>query len=349
MEKPNTIKKDSYTTYSPARKIGSFYKLLEGENLGKLRVLTYHRVLPPSEAGHLDPRTISADPVIFEKHMRFLKKHFRVLRIEEILSAIYNGEPLPPKSIWLTFDDGGIDFYKFARPVLKALGLTATVFVPTAFPEEPFRPFWWDQIYHSIKFKKAPLTAIRDLFPQAFSTNSDELSLVKDLQQWLKNTPVKELEQMVQHIRQVLESPEINCQNVMNWSQLEEIQSEGFSVGAHTHNHAILTRLPYNEMKLEVELSLTRLYQKLGIELPIFSYPNGNYNREVLQVMGENKVVLAVTCDDGINRIGRENPLTLKRSDITRKTGPFLFKLRVQPFFAKIDEIRHRPKSRTEY
>ncbi len=93
-------------------------------------VLMYHHVLP--ESGFL---AISVRE--FEKQMEYLAKHgYYTLSSREFLQ-FKMGEFLPPKkSVFLTFDDGWKDLYFYAYPVLKKLGLRATIFLVTNWVEK---------------------------------------------------------------------------------------------------------------------------------------------------------------------------------------------------------------------
>ncbi len=72
------------------------------------------------------------NPKTFERQMEFLKVHrYRVFSLEELLSRLRAGEPLPPKTVAITFDDGYIDNIDHAFPVLKKMGFPATIFMIT--------------------------------------------------------------------------------------------------------------------------------------------------------------------------------------------------------------------------
>ena len=72
--------------------------------------------------------------------MRYLSKHgFTTLHTGELLS-IMKGEKMPPKKpVMITFDDGWLDNWLFAFPVLKKYGLKAVIFVITSWIPEKGR------------------------------------------------------------------------------------------------------------------------------------------------------------------------------------------------------------------
>lgn len=66
----------------------------------------------------------------FERQMRFLKEHkYNVIPLDELVNAIKAGQRLPAKTVCITFDDGYLDNYTNAYPILKKYNLPAAIFV----------------------------------------------------------------------------------------------------------------------------------------------------------------------------------------------------------------------------
>jgi peptidoglycan/xylan/chitin deacetylase (PgdA/CDA1 family) len=68
--------------------------------------------------------------------MDTLKAHYNVLSPANLLEIIKGGRELPQKAALLTFDDGYRDNLEHAYPILKELGLSAILFVPTDFIDQ---------------------------------------------------------------------------------------------------------------------------------------------------------------------------------------------------------------------
>jgi len=93
----------------------------------KIPVLTYHSI---DESGSV----ISTAPETFRRQIEFLSENeYCVLPLGEIVEKLIANEPLSPKSIALTFDDGFQNFYTTAFPILAAHDFPATVFLVTEF------------------------------------------------------------------------------------------------------------------------------------------------------------------------------------------------------------------------
>lgn len=92
-------------------------------------ILMYHRVEP---ATHDKYDSTRVSPSIFERQMEFLKVHgYRVIPLADLARQIAAGKPVPPKTVVLTFDDGTLDNFRYAFPVLKRMGFPATIFMIT--------------------------------------------------------------------------------------------------------------------------------------------------------------------------------------------------------------------------
>jgi len=73
-------------------------------------------------------------PEEFEAQMAYLQdKGFHSISLDQLYQASYKGGTLPEKPFVITFDDGYVDNYTTAYPILKKYGFTATVFMVTSY------------------------------------------------------------------------------------------------------------------------------------------------------------------------------------------------------------------------
>jgi peptidoglycan/xylan/chitin deacetylase (PgdA/CDA1 family) len=88
----------------------------------------YHHVGDASEGAGLN---VSVEN--FERQMEFLKVHnFSVIGLDELIYRLKAGKKIPRNTTVITFDDGNLDNFKNAFPVLKKMNFTATIFVITS-------------------------------------------------------------------------------------------------------------------------------------------------------------------------------------------------------------------------
>lgn len=128
--------------------------------VGWLPILAYHRVVgePPEQ----DPAGNCVSAAIFERHLRWLADNsYTCIPLASVGRAFEAGgamhEPLPRRSVVLTFDDGYRDNYEVAWPLLKRYGFTATIFLvsdtiggynsfDSDLPGEPVPMLDWEQV-----------------------------------------------------------------------------------------------------------------------------------------------------------------------------------------------------------
>ncbi len=88
-------------------------------------VLMYHHVSPVDGM-------ITTSPANFESQLEWLKRRgYRSLTTAEFAGHL-NGQPVPRKSVLITFDDGYLDNWVYAYPLLKKYGYTAAIFLVTS-------------------------------------------------------------------------------------------------------------------------------------------------------------------------------------------------------------------------
>ncbi|MBC2770853.1 polysaccharide deacetylase family protein [Pusillimonas minor] len=92
-------------------------------------VLMYHHVTP---AGGV----INATPGHFESQLQWLKSHgYRSLTSDQFAAHLH-GDAAPAKSVLITFDDGYLDNFIHAYPLLKKYGFNALIFLVTSWMQD---------------------------------------------------------------------------------------------------------------------------------------------------------------------------------------------------------------------
>ncbi|MBI4773669.1 MAG: polysaccharide deacetylase family protein [Deltaproteobacteria bacterium] len=94
----------------------------------RVPILYYHRV---DEGLH---PTKGVSPSAFAEQMRWLSiRGYQTISFRELAAFFDEQGVLPPKPVMVTFDDGYLDNYRVAAPILKQNGLTATIFLVSDF------------------------------------------------------------------------------------------------------------------------------------------------------------------------------------------------------------------------
>jgi len=293
---------------------------LDREEPDLLRVLTYHRVQ------EVDPTCppvpgVTVAPEAFAEQMRYVHRRYRVVSVEELIHVVRGGGSLAPRSVLVTFDDGYQDFQVHAWPVLKSLGLPVVLFVPTAFPGEPERIFWWDRLHHALMRARRPDSLETPVGRLPLGTPRQREESFRRLRAHVKQRPHGEAMAWVAATCEELAVP-APSPAVLSWDELRELAKEGVTLGSHTRTHPLLTRIPPAEVRAEVVGSLNDLGRELGTRaLPILAYPSGAYDDPVVRVLAEEGYVLAFTTERGLNPLRRAHPLKLRRINVGRGTS----------------------------
>ncbi len=98
-------------------------------------LLMYHRVC--NEVPGFQPPTWNVVPQIFEKQLRYLlRRGFEPWHLQDIIRCFQNDQIIPRQVFAVTFDDGYRCMMSEALPILRSLGIPATVFLATAFLDQ---------------------------------------------------------------------------------------------------------------------------------------------------------------------------------------------------------------------
>ena len=97
-------------------------------------VLMYHHVNP--HEGDM----VTVTPATFEQQMKYLNEAgYKTLTLDELLSYIKGDMVLQQKAVAVTFDDGWLDNYIYAFPILQKYNIHASIFIVTDIIERASR------------------------------------------------------------------------------------------------------------------------------------------------------------------------------------------------------------------
>ena len=106
----------------------------------KVLVLNYHMVNPMLIS-------LAIDPTDFDWQMKYLVDHgYHTISTDELYDFMEGKGTLPDRPVLITFDDGYVDNYTNAYPILKKYNLKATIFIVTGFVSSRKGYLTWDQL-----------------------------------------------------------------------------------------------------------------------------------------------------------------------------------------------------------
>lgn len=112
----------------------------------KVPILMYHYISDNPDPKDVQRDSLATSPFVFDNQLRYLKENgYHTISLDTLYAALKKQVTLPNKSIILTFDDGYIDFFINAYPILQKYNFQATVFIPTGLMDQGYY-LQWDQI-----------------------------------------------------------------------------------------------------------------------------------------------------------------------------------------------------------
>ncbi len=310
----------------------------------QLLLLMYHRILPSgSNAYLLEEPGMTVTPETFRNQMQLVKQFFEVVHLSKWLELKNSNAELPKKACAITFDDGWVDNYEFAFPILKELEIPATIFLVSNMIGGD-KTFWPERLISLITtIHQQPETRthrslawVRELY-NAASLNINSITAptrdqLSDIIAAAKSFTDSEINQRIDDIENTLNisaTPEKSA--LLNWNQVNEMRSSGsIEFGSHTCNHIRLNAgTPLEAVKSEVINSKKHIESQIGSTVKTFCYPNGDTSSEAEQLVKAHYDG-AVTTTNGWNTKG-SNPYLLRRigvhEDISNDKVSFLARI----------------------
>lgn len=242
---------------------------------GKSRVylLLYHRI----ERAQFDPLELCVSPENFERHLRFLCRHFRIGPLEEVVQKIREREPFQEDVVVLTFDDGYRDNFTNAYPLLRSFGIPATIFISTGFVGRK-RLLWHDRL---LRMGDRLIPALQGEESRSISPSVRRAARargIRGLAEALKEMKEEEKEAALRALEDLCHTQAREGgkgPDMLKWEEIREMASGGVSFGVHTHSHMLLTRIPPEKAEAEIVASKRVFEEVFGTPPLLFAYPGG--------------------------------------------------------------------------
>ncbi len=312
--------------------LAGFFPLLRYLNRERLTVLVYHGVTTRKSPAQLD--TLHVPAKSFRHQMRWLRRKFTPVSLEQVRAALEGGPALPPRPVLVTFDDAYRNNLEVAKPILEELGIPMTLFVPTEFIGQS-QCYWLEELEWRVA--SSPALAVpwgRELF--WLRTPAERRWAFRKISKGLVQLAPGERQRAWEEIQHQLPCQEsVVPQEVgvslagatgvppvkghgqdgratandtwnpqeprLTWEELRTLSQAGAEIGSHGASHALLPGLPAAEVRREVGGSKRELEARLGIRVQAFAYPNGSWNAEVRQLVEQEGYTCAFTGQPGTN------------------------------------------------
>jgi peptidoglycan/xylan/chitin deacetylase (PgdA/CDA1 family) len=294
----------------------------------RLAVLTYHRVDEPGRRPDLNDGLISAHPADFAAQVGMLADEYRVVSMLDVLAAARGERPLPPSSVLVTFDDAYRDFADHAWPVLRRLGLPVTLFVPTAYPDQPARRFWWDRVAAALMGSPRSGTITTSAGELVLGDRATRAAAVPQVGAAFKSMPHQEMLAAVDRLEMELDVERAPAPEpaVLDWDELRRLEGEGVHLAPHSRTHPRLDRVADDALDGEVAGARADLAREVDAPLPVLAYPDGAHSNAAVEAVRAAGYELAFTTRRGSVRIGRSDLMRLRRINVGQRTNPAILR-----------------------
>jgi peptidoglycan/xylan/chitin deacetylase (PgdA/CDA1 family) len=305
-----------------------------------LTIVSYHYVRPI--AGSRYPAMKALDAGDFRRQLAYFRGHYHFVSIENVVAAAEEHIALPERPLLLTFDDGYMDHYTHAFPILREFGARGAFYPPTCAVLE-HRVLDVNKIHFILASIPEPAVLI-DAIEDAIRAAGQDTSVrtVEEYREhfWISNRfdppPVLYCKQLLQHAlpdlfrRQLVDAlfhrfvtrdeASFAADLYVGVEQLQTMLAGGMHVGGHGGSHCWLDRLTLEEQRSDIEDSF-RLLDAIGIGRNAgcftFCYPYGGYNADTLQLLRERQCKVGLTVRVELAHVERDRMLELPRLDTT--------------------------------
>jgi peptidoglycan/xylan/chitin deacetylase (PgdA/CDA1 family) len=261
---------------------------------GAVAVLNLHSIAPES-----NPFWPQVEPSHFDAWLR------RALRVFEFRTFRTLEEPSTKPIAVLSFDDGYLDFFEHAMPVLDRHGLTANLNVITGAVDEG-RPPWNVRLYDWLT--AASPRALRDPHVEGFSTRIEGDS--KAAKQRFANALSCHLKLRSHAEREPLLAPLLErideappTRRMLTKTQVAEI-ARRHEIGSHSHSHDSMGF--ESDAYFQEDFLRSRAWlEKIGVPCDIYAFPNGSHRPEQVAWLEAQGVARVLLVEDRFARKGQ--------------------------------------------
>lgn len=288
----------------------------------RVLILSYHRVVADF-TGALQqsiPGLLISQETFRRQLIDLREGGYEFIRLGEALDVLAGRRRTQKDVCVVTFDDGYRDVHRYGLPVLKELGIPATLYLPTGLIGTDGR-LMHDRLFHLFQvvqrrrvrpvFDALPAPAVAILQPLCAGTSSPAAAV----DGFLGAHPGRVAHATIEGLcEQLGGGPELTPEQgaLMDWAEVREMIAAGVEIGAHTVTHSVLPLEDAERAESEIRGSKAAIEAHTGRPCRDFAYCNGWYSDELIRILVQAGFRSAVTTEDLPNRIGGD-PFALKR------------------------------------
>lgn len=280
---------------------GGFY-LAKRFSSPSVTIIAYHRIIADDYCGVRPYIAITESNL--QRHIKFFKKHYTVISLEEAVSRI-KLKQIDKNYLVITFDDGYQDNYSIGTKLFVNEKVRPIVFVTTGCVDNQ-RLLWPDRVRRIVY--EAKIERSMQIENPSILVNSDmnsRISAVKQIISFAKLLNIEDRDSYIAGIETVFGLPAMTERTMLSWDEIRNLRDNGVDLGSHTVNHIILTTMSSESVLAEVSVSKERIEAETGLPVKYFAYPNGtchDFSEPVIFELNNAGYEAAVSTVRGVNR-----------------------------------------------
>ena len=236
----------------------------------------------------------------FEQHLKAILADFEPVTGRQVMAAYGDGNRLPDRALWVTFDDGHPEVVTAAMPLLDTFGITATMFVCPGVMDTD-EPFWWEVV------RVADQLGLTKGLLDAHGAEAFEASLKRCSDDERRDLVAQLRAAVTEHGGDLLVRPQLRSDQLRLWVDHRH------EVGNHTWTHPLLDRCSSDEQVRQVNHAHAWLEEAIGESPTLFAYPNGNWAKSTERALMKLGYQVAVGFDHRLASVPQHDALRLSR------------------------------------
>ena len=253
-----------------------FGKLLLKNRYGE-RILVYHGIDTIGET-RFNSRFISK--IFFEEFIKYITTHYNVISLDDFYNKKFKKNTL---NIAITFDDGYLNNYKYALPILEKYNVPACFYITTI---QDKAPYLWPDFLDLVSYHTNKTEILFEGKTYKKNNKNEFISNGISLKNISKSLPYNTIEIIYSIFKDDWKAlPPENFEDywkLMNVQQIKQIANHPlFTIGAHGETHSSLITITLEAAKREILVSKQNLETICGQTITEFAFPFGYYNTEL--------------------------------------------------------------------
>jgi peptidoglycan/xylan/chitin deacetylase (PgdA/CDA1 family) len=235
----------------------------------------------------------------------------------------------------ITFDDGYQSNHDLALPVLEKLGLPATIYLTTGFLDTD-TTIWTGLLQHAFTVTRAQRLEWRGR-QWPLDSLPARAACLREIKAEIKSQPQASLFATVGELTQSLTGSDritldaSSPYRMLGAAALQRLaKSDCIQLGAHTHQHFVLSRIERELQRSEIQISKQMVESLTSKPCRTFAYPNGgpeDFNDDTLAILEDCGFEFAVTTIEGLCNATSFSPMRLPRLTVNGQSSFSQFKL----------------------